>query len=188
MVNKSHSVVATFFLVLILFAVAYPQENPPASYVDKGACPFECCTYRTWKTTKRTVAYAGPNKKSRQVGFFKTGSRVRGLTGEVRTEPGKYVITKKYEKFEPGDVLWVYTPLGEGVYKVWFKGKMFEQELHYVDGPYESVFPKCEETSDCWGRLETEVKSEWWVKVKSAEGWIGWSNEPENFDNKDSCG
>jgi len=28
----------------------------------------------------------------------------------------------------------------------------------------------------------------WWVKIRNARGEIGWSNQPENFDNKDRFG
>ncbi len=136
-----------------------------------------------------TVAYERPDRKSRKVGRFKAGSRVVGLTGQViTTKPGKFVIVKQHEKYKPGDVLWVYTPLGEGYYKVWHKGKMYEQELDFMNGPYERSSPTCEQTPDCWGKLESEGQLTWWVKVKSADGWIGWTDMPENFSNKDACG
>jgi hypothetical protein len=145
--------------------------------------------YRRWHTLKDTVAYTSPNKHSKKVGIFKKGTWVRGLTGEVRTvEPGKFVITKAHERYRPGDVLWVYTPMGEGFYKVWFKGKMFQQEMDYMSGPYETTYPSCSETPDCWGELKTPLKTEWWVKVRSRTGWIGWTDQTENFGNMDACG
>jgi hypothetical protein len=167
---------------------AFTQSKPPAVYVDKGACPFECCTYRMWKTEKTTIAYALPNKHSKRVGTFKTGSRVRALTGEVRTEPSRFIVKKPQGKYKPGDVLWVYTPVGEGFYKIWFKGRMYQEELTYMSGPFERSMPTCEETPDCWGKLDKELRVEWWVKIKSADGWIGWTNQAENFGNKDACG
>lgn len=167
---------------------SYSQSRPPAVYVDKGACPFECCTYRKWRTEKATIAYLQPNKGSRRVGTFKVGTSVVGLTGEVRTIPGKFVILKEHGRYKPGDVLWVYTPLGEGIYKVWFNGKMHEEELEYMSGPFEQSMPSCEDTSDCWGKLETKLNVQWWVKIKSAAGWVGWTDEALNFSNIDACG
>ena len=41
-------------------------------------------------------------------------------------------------KYRPGNVLWVYTPLGEGFYKVWFRGKMYEEALEFMSGPYDA--------------------------------------------------
>jgi len=174
--------------IFAVFANVTAQSKPPARYVDRGACPFECCTYRAWKTEKTTVAYATPNKNAKRVGVFAAGSKVVGLTGEVRTRPGKFVILKKHEKYKPGDVLWVYTPLGEGIYKVWFRGRMYEEGLDYMSGPYEQSLPKCEDTPDCWGRLEKQMRSEWWVKIKSASRWVGWTDQTSNFSNMDACG
>ena len=175
---------------LILFVLpALAQKTHPSTFLDRGACPFECCTYRRWTVTKDTVAYDKPEKGARRVGLFKKGSRVRGLTGEVRTtQPGEYVVVKPYEKYKPGDILWVYTPQGEGFYKVWFAGRMLSQELNYMSGSYEQSGIKCDERADCWGKLETELRDDWWVKVRSPAGWIGWTDQTENFHGMDSCG
>ena len=187
--NKLRS--SLFFAIAMLY-IAFPaaaQKTHPLTYLDRGACPFECCTYQRWTVAKDTVAYAAPNKGSKRVGMFKKGSRVRGLTGEVRTiQPGKLTVTKPHEKYKPGDILWVYTPQGEGFYKVWFGGKMLVEELDYESTPYEQSGIKCEERRDCWGKLETELKDDWWVKVRSPTGWIGWTNETDNFRGMDKCG
>lgn len=186
--NKSPLIV---ILAALLFAPgpgADAQSRPPAVYVDKGACPFECCTYRTWTTEKTTVAYARPDRRSRRVGRFRAGSRVVGLTGEVRTVPGRFVVFRPHGSYKPGDVLWVYTPLGEGHYKVWFKGRMYDESLEYMNGPFERSIPGCEETPACWGKLEKDLRVEWWVKIRSADGWVGWIDQPGNFGNIDGCG
>jgi hypothetical protein len=166
----------------------FSQSKPPATYIDKGACPFECCTYRRWKTEKTTNAYSRPNRESTRVGKFTSGTRVVALTGEVRTVASRFTITKNHGKYKRGDVLWVYTPIGEGFYKVWFNGRIYEEGLDYIEGPFETSYPTCEETPDCWGKLDKPLKVEWWVKIRSADGWVGWTNQAENFSGKDSCG
>jgi hypothetical protein len=122
------------------------------------------------------------------MGVFRAGTKVVGLTGEVRTKPGTFTIKKAHGKYQPGDILQVYTPLGEGFYKVWFKGSMYEEELEFVSGPFEQTHPRCEETPECWGQLDKQMQVEWWVKVRSRAGWVGWTDQPENFSNKDACG
>jgi hypothetical protein len=180
---------AAFLLLLFSVPVAPQAKTHPLTFIDKGACPFECCMYRRWNTLKDTVAYVSPDKRSKRVGVFKKGSSVRGITGEVRTlTPGKFVITKTHEKYRPGDVLWVYTPIGEGFYKVWFRGRMIEQSMEYMSGPYETTSPSCAETKECWGELKTPLKTVWWVKVRSSAGRIGWTDQADNFGNMDSCG
>jgi hypothetical protein len=107
-------------------------SKPPKFYIDKEACPFECCTYRTWKTQKTTIAYARPDTRAPQIGRFRAGSTVVALTGEVHTSPGRFIVKKAYqgnENYRPGDVLWVYTYSGEGYFKVWFRGKMYQESL-----------------------------------------------------------
>jgi hypothetical protein len=65
---------------------------------------------------------------------------------------------------------------------------MFVEELQYVTGPFEQSFVRCEETSDCWGVLDKPLHVEWWINIRSAEGWDGWTDQPQNFSNKDACG
>jgi hypothetical protein len=135
--NKFLAGLVTAGLLASGFLEVFAQSRPPARYVDRGACPFECCTYRAWRTEKTAIAYSKPNRRSKRVGVFKAGSNVVGLTGEVRTTPGKFIILKPHGKYKAGDVLWVYTPHGEGFYKVWFKGRRFQEGLDYMSGPYE---------------------------------------------------
>lgn len=184
------SIRIVFLLVLLLVGglPVFPQSKPPARYIDKGACPFECCVYRKWTVEKTTVLYAQPNKESARVGQAKTGTKVLAITGEVRSVPGKFVVTKAHGKYKPGNVLWVYTPQGEGFYLVWFRGKMFDEELDFVSGPYEKSSPTCEESPTCWGKMEVMLKTDWWVKIKLPNGTIGWTSQADNFGNKDSCG
>jgi hypothetical protein len=179
-----------FFLLFVSVPIpAQRTKERPSTYVDKGACPFECCTYRRWKTLKDTPAYASPDKRSKRVGVFKKNIWVRGLTGEVRTlTPGKFIVRKAHEKYRPGDLLWIYTPLGEGFYKIWFKGRMYQEELDYTGGPYEASSTPCSQDAECWAELEVPLKTVWWVKVRSSAGWIGWTDQTDNFGNMDSCG
>jgi hypothetical protein len=166
---------------------AYSQAQHPATLVDRGACPFECCAYRQWKTEKTTTAYARPDKRSKRVGKFVAGTKVAALTGEVRTVAGRFVVKKAYQKYRPGDIIWVYTYSGEGLFKIWFKGKMSEENLGF--SPYGgSMGKRCEATEQCWGELEKELRMTWWIKIKSADGWVGWTNQGENFSGADLCG
>jgi hypothetical protein len=55
-------ILALLFLSSAATSALFAQAKAPAVYVDKGACPFECCTYRAWRTEKNTVAYASLTK------------------------------------------------------------------------------------------------------------------------------
>jgi hypothetical protein len=174
-------------VVALLPGAATSTDSPPAQYIDKGACPFECCVYRAWHTKADTVAYAQPDKTTKVVGFLKAGTMVEAITGEVHSTPVRFVIKKPHAEYKPGDVLWVYTYLGEGSFKIWRHGSMHAEDLGF--SPYGgSPGARCENANQCWGELEKELKFTWWVKVRSQEGWEGWSNQPEHFGNKDACG
>ena len=108
---------------------------------------------------------------------LKKGERVKGMTGVVVTSrPGEVRVLKrtKIGRFtaDPGDTLYLLTYIGEGFHKVWFKGKISEEETFD-----ETTF-----------RHILEPNAVWWVKIKNRRGQIGWSREPDNFGNKDQCG
>jgi hypothetical protein len=65
---------------------------------------------------------------------------------------------------------------------------MFQEELDFMSGPFEQSLPRCNETPACWGTLEKQMEIDWWVKVRSRDGWVGWTNQTENFSNMDACG
>ena len=51
----------------------------------------------------------------------------------------------------------------------------------------EQVCPRRRARLRHW-RPEEKAKPVWWVKIRLPGGAVGWSNEPDRFGNKDSCG
>jgi len=39
-----------------------------------------------------------------------------------------------------------------------------------------------------WAKLEGKYRMDWWVKLETKNGKIGWTNQVKNFSNKDGCG
>lgn len=184
--------VLAFALILASGAASGAPPAPslapaaPSVHVEKGACPFECCVYRAWVTTAETTVYARPDRSSRVVGVLRAGATVNATTGEVHSRAARFIVTRPHGPYGPGDVLWVYTYLGEGRFRVWWNGAMREEDLEF--SPYGgSTGRRCEDPR-CWGRLEGELRFVWWVKVRSPDGWEGWSDRPDHFGNKDACG
>ncbi|MBK7392881.1 MAG: hypothetical protein IPI64_06200 [Chloracidobacterium sp.] len=171
-----------FFGIALLFgtmaSIAEGQTSrPPMPFVDKGACPFECCTYRDWTVEKATTIRSAMRDGSSIAFRLKKGERVRGLTGSVITSQAGEVRVLKRTKIgrftaRPGDTLYLLTYVGEGFHRVWYKGKITEEETYD-----KTIF-----------RQIREPKAVWWVKVRNSRGQIGWSREPDNFGNKDQCG
>lgn len=167
-----------FFSILIATFVTFGQNSRPAvPFVDKGACPFECCTYREWTVDKPTVMRSAMSDGSSIAFRLRKGERVRGVTGNVITSQAGEVRVLKRTKIgklmaQPGDTLYLLTYVGEGFHRVWYRGKITEEETWD-----KTIF-----------RQIRSPKAVWWVKVRNSKGQIGWSREPDNFGNKDQCG
>lgn len=184
---KKYSIL--FVLVMFSFMNYSHAETSshPLVYIDRGACPFECCVYGTWTVTKDTPLYARPGKKSPAIGKCLRGSTVTAITGEVHTKAGKFKVKKKFETYKPGDIIWVYTYTGEGNFKVWKEDKYIDLNLSF--SPYGgSNGSRCEVDKDCYGELEKKLEFTWWIKIKTSDGTIGWTFEPSHFKDKDTCG
>jgi hypothetical protein len=172
------NVLGLLVLLHLVVTVAFADEHP-TFYIDKGACPFECCTYREWGVENETRLYAEPKLNSPLVGTAAKGTTVNALTGEVHTKPGKLVVMRDVLTFHKGDVLWVYTYLGEGFFKIWYQGKFIEDQIDFdIYNP----------TPDDWGYFEIAPDSVWWVKIRTQDGTEGWTNESKHFSNQDACG
>ncbi len=167
--------------LLLIAAVGSGQEivRPPAVFVDRGACPGECCTYGAWRSTQQVQLFAGPAKSSTSQGRVDAGATVLALTGEVHTRAGKFVVRRASPPHQPGDVIWVYTRLGEGWYRVWRAGEMFKEEI--------AVAPDHQNPDD-WGYFTLAPVSVWWVRVKLQDGRKGWTDAPDRFSGTHSCG
>ena len=169
--------IAGLVVIFGSFSGATAQRRPPAPYNDRGACPFECCTYRQWTVDKPTVVRAAMRDKAPIAFRLTRGQRVIGVTGVViTTEPG---IAEALQDRDEGDVriakgerIYLYTNQGEGWVKAWSRGQFFGAE---VLDPEQY-------------RIIRQPRSVWWVKIRNRQGKAGWSRQPENFGNIDQCG
>jgi hypothetical protein len=169
------TVFASGFLLLglvfafVIAAQTTGEKKPPNVYIDKGTCPFECCTYREWVARTDMTLLDSPNGE-RVVGRVKKGQKVLALTGETHSVPLRFIAPHDYPDAgaKAGDAVYILHYLGEGYWKAWHDGKLFE-------------------TGDFPGRgLRPETI--WWVKLKTPSGAIGWTVEHHNFENQDACG
>jgi hypothetical protein len=173
------------FLIAAAPVISARAKSHPTVYVDNGACPFECCVYRTWNVVAQTPVYERPDTKSRRTTLLKRGASVHAITGFVRTRAGRFRVFKDHERFHSGDTVWVYTYHGEGYFTVWYKGKLIKAQLDF--SPYGGGV--CESPSgDCWGKLDGKLQMTWWAKVRLKNGRIAWTNRTEDYGNMDACG
>jgi hypothetical protein len=174
---------------------ASAQRLPPRDYEDRGACPFECCTYRDWTVKADTVFYRTRSAKARAAYRAKKGERVKGLTGVVVTiEPGRAIATGdvtirredgREVRVKKGDVLYLLHSIGEGFFKVWFRGRLYEAQ---PESDAEHAARPSETAARPYLRLLSRPRTVWWVKVRNSRGQIGWSRQDDHFGDMDACG
>jgi hypothetical protein len=81
---------------------------PPSPYIDKGACPFECCTYRDWIANEEIALMDQPNGK-KVVARIRKGEQVHAITGEVHRIPLRVVaqFDEPNAGIKAGDIIYV---------------------------------------------------------------------------------
>jgi hypothetical protein len=167
---------------------AQAAPKPPAVYVDKGACPGECCSYgRDWAVAEETKLYDRPEGR-KAIGRLAKGEKARAVTGEVHTRPNRLEVSFDHGDYAMGDVLYVLTHVEKQKYKVWRDGKVAVEDLFGIAGETDPLeLGSCEIPSHaCWGEIsQRRHPSTWWVKLRTATGAEGWTKETRNL--KDRC-
>jgi hypothetical protein len=155
-------------------------ENLTIPYEDVGACPFECCAYRDWVTRKETAVRVDRKRNSPVAFRVRKGEKVAGVTGVViTTRPGRARISRATDllgvEAHPGDLVFLLSYKGEGVYKAWFRGRVIKEFSEFdAKGSFAEIIEK--------------PKFEWWVQIRNTQSLTGWTDQTDNFDSKDGCG
>lgn len=122
----------------------------------------------------------------------RTGETVSAIGGEVRVVPTPMTVVFKHGSFHVGDRVYLLTYLGEGLMKVWFNGKLYVEEIPFIQSwmpEGDNVWPSCTRPSArCWGRIEKRKPSDWWILIKAGQGEHGWTKQYDHFFGMDSCG
>lgn len=157
-------------------------EKPPENYVAKDVCPFECCRYGNWAVLHDTELVASPGSK-RVVGTARKGTHTLALTGEVHLRPEPVIVLIGGE-LPKDSIAFVLDYDGEGYGHVYTRGKVIQMFLGYAKYCFRP-------SESCWGETlfaSTERKEQvWWVKVRLANGIVGWTDKTDNFGDKDAC-
>jgi hypothetical protein len=164
-------------------------KRPPENYVAKGACPFECCTYREWTAAEATKLYREPG--SDEVAGTVQPGKVDALGGELRLHPKpvlvRYPRSDGQEVAEPGTIVFLVDYSGEGHGNVWIDGKV-------KDAGWSGVQELCATPNEsCWGEVLRPgdagnwLNGVWWIQIKTKDGTTGWTSQADNFSGKDRC-
>ena len=169
-------------------AFASSAPLPPTPFIDKGACPPECCKYGDW-IANSDMDLSSLINGARIVDRIFTNEKVKALTGEVHTIPNEVEVIKDHEKFKNGDRIYILTSQGEGLYQVWFNGKISSELILFPGFTKNDDFKNCDEKKvDCWGRIKNLKRSSvWWVKIQKTNGSQGWTKQSRAFSGQVRC-
>jgi hypothetical protein len=178
----------------VLSAQRSGRVGPPVPFEETNVGPFEGCVYRDW-TSKAAVNVKQDRWASAPIVFsLKKGDKVAAITGVVVTSrAGRVQFSKPIDLSNTsgplyvvsGQTLYLLTYRGEGFTLAWFEGRFYDN----VDGSTAFFNGGCDRVpSRCVGTVVQQPQVVWWVQVKNAKGQIGWTNQPERFDNKDALG
>jgi hypothetical protein len=169
------------FLVMIIPYYSLAGQKPPEFWTDKDVCPGEGCQYGYWKAIRKVDVFDSPGTASKKVGTLLPGTLVHAKTGEVHVTRGKFLVVKEHESYRPGQILSVYTHLGEGEFRVWCHDRMCDVELdtgfwNSPEGPKE-----CSKDPRCWGFFDPQPDSTWWIKLVASDGSISWAYRHKEY-------
>jgi hypothetical protein len=170
---------------------ASAQDRAPAApslpVVDYKACPFEGCTFGKWIVMQPTTIFSTWRKGRHPVGTLAKGEIVTGLTGvHITFEPDQISIQQDLPELQlrSGDVIQRYMYRGEGFCDLWIKGQWKRD--------FECTFMTEKNNSgclrDCSAVVISEGKKDWWVRLRTTQGSIGWSKAEGQFDCMDRFG
>jgi hypothetical protein len=146
----------------VVLGLWIPAFAAPRVYIDRGACPFECCTYGQWSVLANTVLF-DKAEGTQPVAKVSKGQSVTAVTGEVHLVPAPMKVVFEHGRFHVGDQANLLTNEGEGVMKVWLNGAISEEDVWFVgDSKWQDwgdaggkrltcVHPR----KECWGRSKS---------------------------------
>jgi len=150
-------------------------SGAPEQIVDQGVCPYEGCRYgERWMARQSVDVYATPPNAvgtslaslSRKA-TVRAGTWVRTETGLVlaRRLEGRVTVTKGRPPYGVnvkngpplmnGQIIPIYSYLGEGCWSSWISGQ---------------VLVVCDVT------FQGQAQSEWWIQIRTADGSKAWTN------------
>jgi hypothetical protein len=146
--------------------------EPTLPVIDYNACPFEGCTFGKWIVSKDVALYSTWKKEREPATTMKKGKVVIGLTGvHITYEPDRVQVLQPLPELglKPGDIILRYMYRGEGFADIWAKGRWWKD--------YECTFIIEKNNSgclrDCPAKVILNGHKEWWVQVKTPDGFTG---------------
>src|SRR5207248_2311291 len=181
---------ASIPMILLIAAQPSPSITPQKAAkpilpkIDQNACPFEGCQFGKWIPTVAVQLYSSSKPDRKPIRMLRKHEGVEALTGiHITLQPSEIKVIAPIPAYglKPGDIVFGYMDLGEGFLNAWFNGYWVED----FDG---SGIEGMGCNRNCNATLVKTERAEWWVKVRTKDGVIGWTKDTDKFSGKDSLG
>ena len=160
---------------------------PQLPVIDYNACPFEGCTFGKWIVTRESTIFSTWKEGRKSWAMLQKGEVVTGLTGvHITYEPDRVEVLKPIPELhvQPGDVILRYMYRGEGASDLWVKGQWMKE----FDSTFVAELDGTGCMRDCAAKVVAAGRKEWWARVKTSAGKIGWTKVEDQFNCMDSLG
>ncbi len=158
-------------IALLVFSPLLLADELSVPFIVEEACPFEGCSFGTWKVLKNTFVYKESNIESGVVNKLISGTEVSIETGVLYVIPGKAQVTgepyKTASAIKTNEVIYILDYIGEGYSRVYHDGTFYETKVARTK-------EQCSINHNwryCWVEVLEEPKVKWWVKVQGV-GWV----------------
>jgi hypothetical protein len=163
------------------------SREPSLPVIDYNACPFEGCTFGKWVVARDSTIFSSWKDDRKPVSTLKKGQVVTGLTGvHITYQPDRIQVLKAIPELglQPGDIVLRYMYRGEGFADIVVRGQWKkEYDCSFIT---EKDGSGC--SRDCAAKVISEGRKDWWVRLKTAQGLIGWAKVEGQFDCMDALG
>jgi hypothetical protein len=177
-------VVSLMLCVLsILGNPSYAQPQPPRiPYIQHNVCPFECCQYGRWTAKSLLSTYQIEGDDSTVAFMIKPGEQFTTTGGNVHImKLGEIVLNRSFDEFTRGDKVYILSYRGEGVYDLWYKGKILDSSEKVWLNSVLMGWPEFE----WWALIKNRAGKQGWLRLKNVSR-TGFQIEYE-IDGMDSC-
>jgi len=161
--------------------------EPSLPVIDYNACPFEGCHFGKWIVSRDSTVYSTWRRGRKPVATLQKGQVVTGLTGvHITHAPDRIEVSSPIAELglQPGDIILRYMYRGEGFADIWTKGQWKkEYDCGFIT---EKDGSGC--SRDCPAKVISSGRKDWWVRVKTSQGSIGWTKVEGQFDCMDLLG
>jgi hypothetical protein len=179
------------FLIPIIFllpvSLTAQSKEPSLPVIDYDACPFEGCHFGKWIVVRDSPIFSTWQRNRNSIALLGKGEIVTGLTGvHITYEPDRVEVRSGIPELgvQGGETILRYMYRGEGYCDIWVKGRWHRD--YVCSFIAEKKIGGC--LRDCAAQVTSDGRKDWWVRVKTSQGAIGWAKVEDQFNCMDSFG